>query len=169
MSVKQTLSPVVVRVNPSTVRVTYVGIQGVTGPQGIQGATGPGTIFPAVNMETFTISAGQPVAVHLSGFGVQLACAASPALECVGFAIADVPPATSGSFQCSGPLTVSSWTVAFGAANLPAQPRIYLSVTPGMVASVPAFGSRALIQILGRPFSGLSLAINLNVIGRRGA
>lgn len=127
--------------------------------------TGRGATYKATNTEASTVSAG--LAVAAASGGVQLADQAldTPTVRraAVGLVVADAAAGAQATVQTGGPLTLSDWTAATGAATLTPEARYWLG-EGGLLTETPP--SSGLLQIVGTAAAADTLVIQPQLVGR---
>lgn len=127
------------------------------------GGAGAGSQYEVENVSGSDILAGQAVSVHTSGVGVVLASAADNTKNCFGLAVASAEDTMSTSVQTCGPLSMSDWTAATGAATLSAHATYYLDTVAGMLTTTPPSAVGNVLQKVGRAASPNIMSIEPEV------
>jgi hypothetical protein len=170
--VRQVLSPIVARIDASTVKVSVlrspslvvrVGVQGPAGPAGAGGTGGLNILaIQATNVESFMIRAGQPVQL-VPGSGCKLAIAADRLNTATGLVMADAFPGAPTSILLLGLLTLSDWTAATGGGALLVDGgRYFLSQgAPGVITTVPPSGAGQISQYIAKAISTTEIFVQI--------
>ena len=129
------------------------------GSDGVPGAgnkylTSEAIIVTAENKDSVIILKGQPLKIHPSGTGVQLASQSS---VCRVFAGADTAVGAAVPVRAAGIITLSDWASITGSSSLTAGGVYYLSGTPGQLTATPP--TSGFLQQVARALSLNSLRI----------
>lgn len=145
-----------------------VGSPGPGGPPGATGPAGPpgsGTApnFTGENKSGATLAAGQVVAIHASGVGVDLASQTAAGYPAVGLAAAAVTAAVSGSYQTDGPLALADWSGSLdtAAATLTPKSLYFVSATSGKLTATPPTATGRYSQAVGYAVTATTLEIEI--------
>ncbi len=131
----------------------------VPGTLSIRGVPVTGGGYTAVNKDATAILNGQAVATDVSGVGVVLASATSPATPAVGLAVGDTAPLAALSIKTAGLVTLSDWALVTGTSLLIPRARYYLDpATPGRLTSTAPSLSGQIVQQVG-------MALSSNILG----
>lgn len=110
--------------------------------------------YNAENKAGVAIKAGMACAVHSSGVGVVMACAADASANAVGLMQVDTANTFAGDVQTEGLFTLADWTDVIGATTLAAKTTYFLDPsTPGMLTATPPTTAGQVIQIVGTAVS----------------
>lgn len=168
MSVTVTRQKVTVARTVSGVEVDVAAGQGLAGPPGATGPQGPagsGTApsFTGENKTGGTLAAGQVVAIHSTGVGVDLASALGTGYPAVGLATASVAASVGGSYQTDGPLTLTDWSGALdsGATTLTPKTLYFVASQNGLLSGSPPTQVGRLVQVVGYAVSATTLEIEI--------
>jgi len=133
-------------------KTLYVGYQGtnypVSGAPGPAGPADPTNNLATINKDSAALVAGQVVAAHPSGTGVQKAHAA-PGYEAVGLAKAPAAANAGVTVQLEGQFQLADWSAITGTTTLAARATYFLSPTSGQLTTTLPSGAGQIAQIVG--------------------
>lgn len=120
--------------------------------------TSQAIIITAENKDSVTILKGQPLKVHSSGVGVQLADKSS---ICRTFAGADTVVGAAVPVRVAGVITLADWTAIIGNALLAPGGTYFLTGTAGVLSTTPP--TSGFLQAVARAVSLNSVRIAIEV------
>ena len=124
----------------------------------------PTFIFNAENKDSFVIPAGGVCAVHPSGTGIRLACAADTTKAAIGLMQTLTAPTFAGNVQLDGLFQLADWSGIVGTVTLAALAIYFLDpVNPGRLITPGPVQQGQSSQIVGVTFAPDTLKIQINL------
>lgn len=139
----------------------------IAGPPGPVGPQGPaGEAFFWEPEAASDLAPGQPIAINGTGQG-RLADATDSTRPALGLTTETTATGMGARVQVAGPLTLTDWTAAVGAAALTPGATYYLDDQTGKLTTSPPAGAGRLLQVVGRALTADTMLVQPAQYGRR--